>query len=135
MKHVVAKPAVCEPLKIRRLDWSAKNRRGTESHVVRQDEQDIGRTGRCFDALGKIRRRILHCPADLAFEWRFRFGQNFLGERAKREDKRDRETNGEKSFFHNRSDYRCVAAFPVPLQRGAMRRWQILPNAAEGQTS
>src|SRR5215475_17514 len=69
MKHVIPKTAVCEPLKIRRLNRSAKNRRRAEANVIGQDEQDVRRTFWCFDPLGEVGRGLLSSSSNLAREW------------------------------------------------------------------
>src|SRR6516164_2509483 len=78
MKHVIAKTTVCESLKIRRLDWPAKNRRRAETNVIGQDKQDVRRTLQCLDTLGEIRCRFLSCSGNLARKWLFRFWKDFL---------------------------------------------------------
>jgi hypothetical protein len=44
MKHVVAKPTVGEPLKIRRLDWAAKYAACAETDIVGKNQEHIRRS-------------------------------------------------------------------------------------------
>src|SRR6516165_10256221 len=77
--HVVAKPAVSEPLEIRSLDRSAERAGCPEAHVVGQDQQDIGRSRWSLNALWKIGRRILYGGSDFSLKRRLRRRQNAGG--------------------------------------------------------
>src|SRR6516162_9381898 len=74
--HVVAKPAVSEPLEVGGLDRASEGAGRSKAHVVCQDQQNIGRSCRSFDALWKIGRRILYGASDFSLKWRLRRRQN-----------------------------------------------------------
>ena len=76
--HVVAQPAIGEPLEIRRLNWPAKGAGSAETDVIGQDQQNIGRTAGRLDTLRKIGRRILDRASDLALECRRGLWQDLL---------------------------------------------------------
>src|SRR6516225_2975471 len=77
--HVVAKPAVRHPLEVGSLDRASEGAGRSKTHVVRQDQQNIGRSCRSFDALWKIGRRFLYGASDFALKRRLRWRQNAGG--------------------------------------------------------
>src|SRR5262249_1947201 len=107
MKHVVAQTAVGQPLKSWRLDRSAKNRRRAEANVISQDEQDVQRTLRCFNPLGKVRRGLLGRSSNLAREWLFGFWQALLRPCRQRNSRPQREGEG----YHSVSSFHALLLF------------------------
>src|SRR5262249_32966044 len=77
--HVVAKSAVSEPLEVGGLDRASEGAGCPEAHVVRQDQQDIGRPRWSLNALWKIGRRILYGGSDFSLKRRLRRRQNAGG--------------------------------------------------------
>src|SRR6516165_9674355 len=68
--HVVAKAGVCDALEVGGLDRSTKRAACPEAHIVREDQQNIGRASRGLDALWKVGHRTLHGTLDLPLKWR-----------------------------------------------------------------
>src|SRR5262245_31602358 len=89
--HVVAKAAVGESLEVGGLDRPSEGTGRSEAHIIRQNQQNIGRSRRSLDALRKVGRRILHGTFDLPSEWRFGLRQyiSVLRRRSARERGRD----------------------------------------------
>src|SRR5262245_33004235 len=73
--HVVAKAVVSESLEVGGLDRPSKGTGRAEAHIIRLNQQNVGRSRWSLDTLRKVGRRILHGTSDLSFEWRFRLRQ------------------------------------------------------------
>jgi hypothetical protein len=65
---VIAKSSVSDALEIWRLDRAAEDTGCPESHIIGQDQQDIGRASWSLDALWKVRFRVLYGAPDLPIE-------------------------------------------------------------------
>jgi len=76
--HVVAEPAIGEPLEGGGLDRPAECAARAKAHVIGKDQQNIGRAGGSLDLLRKVGRGILDSAADLAPEGRFGLGQDLF---------------------------------------------------------
>jgi hypothetical protein len=78
---VVPQAGVSHPLKVRRIDRPAKSAACAEPDIVGQDDDDIRRACRRFEAFWKIRGRILCGASNLAFERLCGSGQHNLSGR------------------------------------------------------
>src|SRR6516225_2082496 len=77
--HVVAKPAVSEPLEVGGLNRPSESAGRPEANVICQDQQNIGRPGWSFNHLWKVWRRILYGPSNMPFKGRFGRRQDARG--------------------------------------------------------
>src|SRR5262249_33145534 len=66
MVHVVAESVVGDPLEVGCLDRPSKGAGRPEAHVVCQNQQNIGRTGRSLDAFWEVGGRLFHGTSDFA---------------------------------------------------------------------
>ena len=82
----------------RRGNRSAERGRRTPAHIIGHDEQDIRRTFRRVDILGKVRRGFRRRAADLAFEGLLWIGQDFLRCSADAEKRRRSGQHGQTVF-------------------------------------
>src|SRR5262245_66679724 len=84
MVHVVAESVVGDPLEVGCLDRSSKGASRPEAHVVCQNQQNIGRTGRSLDAFWEVGGRIFHGTFDFALKGWLRLWQHNVDRGASR---------------------------------------------------